>query len=607
MMRTLRQNTKWIMLVTALAFVALMVFEWGMDLTGRSSSGLTGGEVGRVNGRGITYEEYVTAFNNLRDQQQAAYGNAPMSNAMIRQIEDAAFDQVVMEKLVEGELERRGLEASPREIRELALTMPPQQFMYFEQFQTDGQFDITKYHAFLSSPTTNPEHLVDLEKYYRDVIPRQKLYFQTTAGTWTGDDELWRMWRDRHDSVSVRFIALDPARLVNDAAITVSAAEIAAYYEQNVEDFIRPARAHVRYVHLSNQPNAADSAAAHEGVSAIRDEIAGGVDFGEVARRESADSASAAQGGAMTITRGQTVTPFEEAAFSQRVGQLGAPVLTNFGYHLIRVDSREGDQVELHHILIPIELTPEHEDELLTRVDSMDILAETVSLDSIASTFGIEVKQAEIVPGLTLVPGIVQAEDGELWAFEDAEPGDVSSVFENPTQFYAFELVERQQERTLSLPEATETIRAALLSRKRVAQAKDRAREAVDRLRSGQTLDQVAGAFGAQVQDAGPFTRGDFVPGLGRLNAAIGTAFGLKPGETSSAIEADGMVYILAVTERKDADRAAWEQQKDMQRQSVMAALAEQRWQQYLDALKASARIVDNRDLLTQPAAPAGI
>jgi len=67
------------------------------------------------------------------------------------------------------------------------------------------------------------------------------------------------------------------------------------------------------------------------------------------------------------------------------------------------------------------------------------------------------------------------------------------------------------------------------------------------------------------------------------------------------------MVYILAVTERKDADRAAWEQQKDMQRQSVMAALAEQRWQQYLDALKASARIVDNRDLLTQPAAPAGI
>ena len=43
MMQTLRNNTKWIMLATALAFVALMVFEWGMDMTGRSGSQLAGG------------------------------------------------------------------------------------------------------------------------------------------------------------------------------------------------------------------------------------------------------------------------------------------------------------------------------------------------------------------------------------------------------------------------------------------------------------------------------------------------------------------------------------------------------------------------------------
>ena len=34
MMRQMRENTKWIMLVTAIAFVGLMVFEWGMDITG---------------------------------------------------------------------------------------------------------------------------------------------------------------------------------------------------------------------------------------------------------------------------------------------------------------------------------------------------------------------------------------------------------------------------------------------------------------------------------------------------------------------------------------------------------------------------------------------
>ena len=48
MMRQMRENTKWIMLVTALAFVGLMVFQWGMDITGQS--GLSIGEIGSVNG-----------------------------------------------------------------------------------------------------------------------------------------------------------------------------------------------------------------------------------------------------------------------------------------------------------------------------------------------------------------------------------------------------------------------------------------------------------------------------------------------------------------------------------------------------------------------------
>ena len=46
MMRQMREATKPIMLVTALAFVALMVFEWGMDASGMSAGSL--GEIGTV-------------------------------------------------------------------------------------------------------------------------------------------------------------------------------------------------------------------------------------------------------------------------------------------------------------------------------------------------------------------------------------------------------------------------------------------------------------------------------------------------------------------------------------------------------------------------------
>ena len=70
MMRQMRDNMKVIMLVTAVAFVGLMVFGWGMDITGRSSAAATGGELGRVNGEPITYEEWNLAYRNLYEQQQ---------------------------------------------------------------------------------------------------------------------------------------------------------------------------------------------------------------------------------------------------------------------------------------------------------------------------------------------------------------------------------------------------------------------------------------------------------------------------------------------------------------------------------------------------------
>ena len=54
MMRQMRDNTVWIMLLTALAFVALMVFDWGMDITGQSAGAF--GEIGRVNRTPVMYD-----------------------------------------------------------------------------------------------------------------------------------------------------------------------------------------------------------------------------------------------------------------------------------------------------------------------------------------------------------------------------------------------------------------------------------------------------------------------------------------------------------------------------------------------------------------------
>jgi parvulin-like peptidyl-prolyl isomerase len=79
------------------------------------------------------------------------------------------------------------------------------------------------------------------------------------------------------------------------------------------------------------------------------------------------------------------------------------------------------------------------------------------------------------------------------------------------------------------------------------------------------------------------------------MSPAIGTAFGLKPGETSGAVRSDQSVYIIQTLSRVDADRAAWEAQKEQQREQVIQALAQQRWEQFLGAIRERARVVDAR------------
>jgi len=601
MMKQMRENTKWIMLIVAIAFVALMVFDWGMDVTGRSGSQLTG-EIGRVNGEAVPYEEFNAVYRTLYDQQQTAVVG-PLGEAMQRQIEDAAWERVITQRLIAQELKARGIVVTNDEILQAARYEPPPELRTNPLFLTDGQFDIDKYHQFMANPAVDTELLIELERFYREQIPRSKLFFQQTAGVYVTDDELWQIWRDTRDSVTARFVAFDPQALVPDEAITLSDGEIDAWYREHREDYIRPARARVKYVMLDRRPNAADSAAALARVQQVRAELAGGADFAAVAQRESADSASAVNGGLLTIRKDQTYPAFDQAAFSQPLNQLGLPILAPSGHHIVKVERRwASDSASVRHILIPIELTSEHEDQLLDHADSLDVLTETFKLDRIGQALGLQVQETELIPGLGFVPGIGEAADGTEWAFRTANPGDVSTVYETPSTYYVFELISKDEERTLTRAEATESIRAGLSVRKKIDRTKERARQAVDRIRGGQSFEAVAAALNLEVQSPAPFTRADFVPGLGRMNGAIGTAFGLRPGQTSGAVEANQSVYIIHLVSRKDADRAAWEQQRETQRQQVIQVLAQQRWESYLAAIREDARIIDNREAILRPA-----
>jgi foldase protein PrsA len=102
---------------------------------------------------------------------------------------------------------------------------------------------------------------------------------------------------------------------------------------------------------------------------ALRDRIVAGEDFATVARAESKDTASAEKGGDVgcDITQATGFVPeFLLAVFAQPVGEVGAPVKTEFGYHLIRVGTRNVPPFEQVAAQARRQVTESGQDEVLS-------------------------------------------------------------------------------------------------------------------------------------------------------------------------------------------------------------------------------------------------
>lgn len=137
------------------------------------------------------------------------------------------------------------------------------------------------------------------------------------------------------------------ARITKD--VTVTDAEIKKYYDQNASQYATPESREVRHiliavnaegVGVSEVKNGGDQkidfAKSRVLADKVYSELAAGGDFAAIAKRSSQDPGSKANGGKLTITRGQTVAPFDRTAFLLKVDQISRPVKTEFGYHLIQ-------------------------------------------------------------------------------------------------------------------------------------------------------------------------------------------------------------------------------------------------------------------------------
>jgi len=603
----MRSNAKYVFFILAGSFVLWLAIGQVMQILQPSAN-----IVLKVNGREVPITVYQQRLQAAYEQYRQQSGVATLSREDEQQIQEQVTNQLIQDILLQQEYGRLGIQVSDEEILEAARTSPPPEVMRDPQFQTNGQFDLRKWQQFLQSG--DRATLMQIEAVYRDRIPQIKLAQYLTSDVYVSDAKLWRIYRDQHDSVTVAALAVWPY-LVADS-IPVSDAELQRYLAAHTDDFKRPARAFVRFVAVPRLPLAADSAAARARVARVRAQLLGGAKFEDVARRESADTVSGKQGGDLGWVKRteQAFDPqFMAAVKTLAPGRVSAPVLTQFGYHLIRVDAVKGDSLKLRHILVPIELQGPHLEAVEARVDSLERLAADQQngalLDSAARRFNLPLSPVQrIVDGAPLELGRYRIPDVSVWAFE-AHVGETSPIIEAKPAYYVFRLDSLVPEGVPPLADVHDRVVAAVKLEKQKAIAHRRADSLAAALRGIPDLLKAGAARGLPVQRLGPFTRIKPPNYLAREPLVVGAAFGLRVGERSGAIVGEGGDFIIESLARKTADSTAWLAQKEAQRTQLLTAVRQARIQQYVDALRAKAKIVDRRKEIfrTQASAEAAL
>ena len=556
--------------------------------------------VATVNGNEILYQDYIRRSQEEINSAQQRAGRS-LTQDEIRQIENNTFDQMVMDVLLAQEYRRRGITVSNEELRDFARFAPPPALMNSPELMTEGQFDLAKYQRYLASSAARQSGLLlYLEQYYRNEIPREKLADQLTSGIYVSDPELWRIWKDQHDSAQVSFVAWHPSLdSVQSAAIPES--ELRSYFDAHRKEFEREGRAALSVLVIPRVITAADSAATRARALALREEILGGAKFEDVAKRESADTASGSQGGDLgKVPLNIYVPEFANAVRSLPIGQVSQPVLTPFGYHIIRVDERKGDTASVHHILLHIQQSDSSAARVDRRADSLSTIAANADqpsrLDSAAKVLGLQIRHVYAFENTPASDQGRQIPSVSAWAFGGARVGDISELFDDESGYYIARLDTLVEGGEPKFENVKDEVRRAVALQRQLDQAETKAKEVAQAARaSGGTLEGAAQAQGKQVEHSGMFTRGSLVPGIGQFNAAIGAAFGIPVGAVGDPVRTEDGVFVLRVDKRILADSAAFEAQKTQLRQQRIAQLRQQRMQMFFQDLRESAKIEDRR------------
>ncbi len=594
-MNKMRESMKTILMILVLAFVATIIFDWGM---GGFRGGKPQGVIAEVNGDEITYEEFNNAYQQELRQQREQTGRDP-EGYQLQQIENQVFERLVQQRLLSDVVQKMNLNSSDEEIGEELWNNPPQLIRETPAFQdSTGQFDMSLYQAALQNPQLD-QQWQSVIYYLRNTLPFQKLGNLINATAVVTDDDARIEYMKTNMKARVEYLFFDAAKYA-DQIQPPTDQEIQAYYNEHKEDFRQQETRVLDYILLELTASASDSAAVRNQAEELVADAKDGRDFAELAQIYSQDPGSAENGGDLGyFTRNQMVKPFADAAFSADVGDIVGPVQSQYGLHIIKVVDKRTEngeqQVKASHILLKFDPSNSTRDALRDEAEYVAEASKESDLRTIAQAESLNVQTTQPFTIEGFIPGLGMERRVNRWAFR-SKVGDVSDALLLDRGYFVAQLAEINEEHIQPLEEVRSQIVSTLNSENRMKAAQAAAQAAYDKLTAGTPIDEVAAADSLELKQTEEFTANANIPGVGREPRFAGTALRLDVGDISEPIEGTRGYYVLQVLDKTSFDPDAFAQQKESIKSQLAVRQRNQMFALWYTKLKDEADIKDYRD-----------
>ncbi len=641
MLKALRENFKhlqWILWAVIAVFVIFVFADWGM---GSQRGGAETALAAKAGGIRITTAEFQKEYAFAEDRYRQAYGKN-YSPELVRamNLPEQVLNSLIDRRLFREEAERLHLKVTDDELTQHLLGIKdPQSGKAL--FVKDGVFvGDAAYRRILAANRLVPQ---SFEEAQREQILLEKLNRFFTEAVVVSDEEVKSEFEKRNVKAKIAWALLPvvstaqaPATDVEAGAyfktnptpymqpekrkakyllvetakirptIQVTDADVAADYTANAETFRKGEEVHARHI-LYKAEGANDAAQKSKAEAAVR-RLNGGADFAALARAESDDPGSKANGGDLgAFPRGRMVKEFEEAAFAAKEKDIVGPVKSSFGYHVIQVLEKTGERVQpLFEVSAGIRARLQDErarDEakrlaagLSEKVAKMGKPSDD-DLRKLAGS-GVTFNETEFLSRTDAPQGIGFNPQFSEKLFSLKEGEAAAAPVSTPRGEAIVKLVEIRKP---GLPAFAEVKARVVLDIQKKRQDEATLAALKQAMSADATLEGIAKKLNLKVETPDAFSMGGPIPGLGSPKAVLDAVFSAKPGELKGPIAvAERGAVVMRVDSVTPFDQAAFEKEKDAVKEGLRGQKSNKLLQALVQKKRSDLKIEFNRELLSR-------